>query len=183
MSAARYALVAYVKNAIGEFVESLRRELHPSLPHLDAHLTILPPRPLSGSELEARESLEEICRRVEPFTVQLGEVETFCPVTPTVFIRVERDAGRMCKLHDQLKKTLAGEEEWPYMPHLTIVKMATFEQAQNALQVARERWKHFAASRIIAVDELTFVRETEDKCWEDLAGVPLGRSLVSRRSY
>src|SRR5260370_41662806 len=40
----RYALVAYVKSPAGEFVETLRRELHPALPHMPAHLTILPPR-------------------------------------------------------------------------------------------------------------------------------------------
>ncbi|HUJ95609.1 MAG TPA: 2'-5' RNA ligase family protein [Terriglobales bacterium] len=183
MSTARYALVAYVRDAVGEFVNDLRRELHPNLPHLAAHLTILPPRPLPGSELSAREFLEDVCSRVEPFTVQLGEVETFCPQTPTVFIRVERDARRMCELHDRLKKTLAGEEEWPYMPHLTIVKLTTHEDAQNAYEVARERWKRFSGSRTIPVDELTFVRETEDNCWEDLAEVPLGRSLVSPQSY
>jgi hypothetical protein len=39
----RYALVAYVRSPVGEFIENLRRELHPDLPHLSAHLTILPP--------------------------------------------------------------------------------------------------------------------------------------------
>ena len=46
----RYALVAYVRNPVGEFVESLRRELHPELPHLAAHVTLLPPRFLAGTE-------------------------------------------------------------------------------------------------------------------------------------
>jgi len=56
----RYALVAYVRDAVGEFVATLRRELHPDLPHLPAHLTILPPRRLQGSEIAALESLEEV---------------------------------------------------------------------------------------------------------------------------
>src|SRR5438093_210409 len=86
----RYALVAYVRNPVGEFVEKLRRELHPELPHLAAHLTILPPRALQSTEPAAREVLEEVCSGVEPFEVTLGDVETFVPVTPTVFMRVER---------------------------------------------------------------------------------------------
>ena len=45
----RYALVAYVRSPVGEFVERQRRELHPALPHLAAHLTVLPPRLLQGS--------------------------------------------------------------------------------------------------------------------------------------
>jgi 2'-5' RNA ligase len=176
----RYALVNYVRSPVGEFVERLRRELHPALPHLAAHLTVLPPRLLQGNELSALETLEEICSQVEPFEVTLADVETFVPVTPTVFIRVGHGAHRLQELHDRLNtRTLAAQEEWPYMPHLTIVKMTDEAQAQAAYIVARDRWARFAGSRRIAVKELSFVREEEQNRWIDLAGVRLGRSLVS----
>ncbi|MBZ5651354.1 MAG: 2'-5' RNA ligase family protein [Acidobacteriia bacterium] len=176
----RYALVAYVRNPVGEFVERLRRQLHPELPHLAAHLTVLPPRLLKGTERSALEMLEETCSRVAPFEVALGEVETFIPRTPTVFIRVGEGSYRMRELHEQLNtKTLAAQEEWPYMPHLTIVKMSAEPQAQQAYRVAHQLWAHFECSREIQVSELTFVREDEQNCWVDLAGVPLGGQLVS----
>ena len=41
-------------------MENLRRELHPDLPHLAAHLTILPPRPLQGTESSAPQVLEQV---------------------------------------------------------------------------------------------------------------------------
>src|SRR5437016_12057075 len=104
MSGLRYALVAYIRNPVGEFVEKLRRELHPELPHLAAHLTILPPRLLRGSEDTVIQDLAEACREAEPFEVALGEVETFIPVTPTVFIRVAHAAVRMQELHDRLNR-------------------------------------------------------------------------------
>jgi 2'-5' RNA ligase len=181
MQNSRYALVAYVRNSVGEFVERLRRDLHPDLPHMPAHLTILPPRHLQGSELSALETLEDICSRVEPFEVVLGEAETFVPVTPTVFIRVAHAAYRMRELHDRLNaQALRAEEEWPYMPHLTIVKVGSEEQAQQAYIVARDRWAEYQGSRRISVRELTFVREEDNHGWTDLAGFPLGRSLVNR---
>ncbi len=176
----RYALVAYVRNPVGEFVERLRRQLHPELPHLAAHLTVLPPRLLRGTEQSAVATLEELCNQVAPFEVTLGDVETFVPRTPTVFIRVAEASYRMRELHDQLNtKALAAEEEWPYMPHLTIVKMSDEAQAEQAYRVARERWAHFDGSRGIPVSQLTFVREDDQHCWVDLAGVPLGGQLVS----
>jgi 2'-5' RNA ligase len=177
----RYALVAYVSNAVGEFVENLRRELHPDLPLLPAHLTILPPRHLQGSELAALELLEDTCGRVEPFEVILGEAETFVPVTPTVFIRVEHGADRMHELHKQLNtQVLQATEEWPYIPHLTIAKMTTEALAQAAYVTARDRWVEFRGSHRIPVQQLAFVRERQQDRWVDLAGVPLGRSLVKR---
>ena len=175
----RYALVAYVKNGIGEFVESLRRELHPDLPHLAAHVTLLPPRYLSSDENTALETAKEVCQDVEPFEVSLGEVETFIPVTPTVFIRVAHAAYRMRELHDQLNiNGLAYEEEWPYMPHLTIVKMGAEDQAQHAYRVARSRWADFHQCRCLEIRDLTFVREAAQNQWVDLAGIPLGRRMA-----
>lgn len=175
----RYALVAYVRNAVGEFVENLRQELHPDLPHLPAHVTILPPRRLQGGELSALETLEDVCSQAEPFDVTLGDVETFVPVTPTVFIRVAHAAYRMRELHDRLNtQALASGEEWPYMPHLTIVKLSSEELAREAYIFARDRWALFPGSRHIPLSQLTFVREQEQNRWVDLAGIPLGRSLV-----
>ena len=178
----RYALVAYVKNQVGEFVEKLRKELHPELPHLAAHVTLLPPRLLQGPESGALETLRQYCEQVEPFEVSLGEVETFIPVTPTVFIRVAHAAYRMRELHDLLNiNALAHREEWPYMPHLTIVKMGAEEQAQYAYRVARTRWAEFGGCRSIDVRDLTFVREQAPYHWIDLARIPLGTNHRARR--
>jgi 2'-5' RNA ligase len=181
MQPQRYALVAYVKSSVGSFIQRLRQEIHPDLPHLPAHLTILPPRQLRGSELSALQTLEDLCNRSDPFEVELGGVETFVPVTPTVFIRVSEGAHRMRELHDHLNtEALAAVEEWPYMPHLTIVKISSEELAQQAYLLARDRWAEFAGSRKISVKELTFVREEGLNRWADLAGLPLGPHLVKR---
>jgi len=181
MSSSRYALVTYVRNPVGEFVEQLRRELHPTTAHMAAHLTILPPRELQGSEAAALEFLEESCSHVVPFNVELGEVETFLPTTPTVFIQVKHAAYRLRELHDQLcGRGLRCEENWPYIPHLTILKTEVNEQAQAALAVARERWAAFAGERHVHVEELMFVREHEG-CWQDLASLALGRDQLSSK--
>ncbi len=180
MASLRYALVAYVKSPVGEFVENLRRELHPGLPHFMAHLTLLPPRPLQGAENAALQVLSGICSQAEPFEVTLGDMESFAPTTPTVYIRVGSAAARLRELHDQLNtRTLAYAEEWPYIPHLTIVKMPTEQAAHHALEIARERWQQYSGSRRILLDRLTFVREDAQNCWVDLAPVQLGGSLVS----
>ncbi len=177
----RYALVAYVKSPAGEFVENLRRELHPDLPQIPAHLTILPPRPLRGTESSALQILERICGAEDPFDVTLGAVETFIPVTPTVFIRVEAAAQRMSELHSKLNiEELQFCEEWPYIPHLTIAKMGAEQSAQAAYETARQRWQGYSGTRRILLERLMFVREESPNCWVDLAPVLLGRRLVSR---
>ena len=182
MPSSRYALVTYVRNPVGEFVEQLRRELHPTIAHMAAHLTILPPRELSGTETAALEFLEDACARAIPFNVELGDVETFLPTTPTVFIQVKHAAYRMRELHDQLcGQGLGCPENWPYIPHLTILKTELDEQARAACLVARERWAAFPGPRRVHVEDLMFVRE-KDGCWQDVAPLALGRGQMSSKA-
>ncbi len=169
-----YAVVAYVRSPVGIFVEELRRELHPAHTHADAHLTILPPRPFECTQQQALQVLTEECLTGAPFEVAMGDVETFIPVTPTVFLRVARGAYRMREFHDKINRgCLQFKEPWPYMPHLTIVKMDTVEQAQKVLDVARQRWRAYHDIRAVRVDSLTLVKGSGER-WVDLATVPLG---------
>ncbi len=161
-------------------MENLRRELHPDLPHFAAHLTLLPPRPLQGTEEAALQVLVGICGKAEPFEVTLGDIDTFAPTTPTVYIRVAQAASRVRELHDQLNtRVLSFAEEWPYTPHLTIAKLQTEPAAAEALKISRDRWRHYSGSRRILLDRLTFVREDSQNCWVDLAPLRLGGTLVS----
>jgi 2'-5' RNA ligase len=121
--------------------------------------------------------MRETSQEVHPFEITLGDVETFVPITPTIFIRVAHAAYRMRELHDRLNRDgLATLEQWPYMPHVTIAKLNTEEEATEAQRVARERWAQFAGERSVRITELTFVRESSLNCWVDLARFPLGRT-------
>ena len=174
-----YALVAYVSNPIGQFVESLRREFQPEHAHLPAHLTLLPPRPLSGSSEEAVELIQRICGEAQPFQVTMGGVESFAPVTPTVFIRVAHAAYRMREIHEKLNAgALKFVEPWPYMPHLTVFRFDDFDRARTGFEAATRLWDQYHGTRTITVDSVTFVRQTAPHHWEDLVPIPLGRRLA-----
>ncbi|MGA3125443.1 MAG: 2'-5' RNA ligase family protein [Candidatus Korobacteraceae bacterium] len=172
-SPVQYALVAYIKNELGEFVEELRRQLHPVHAHLPTHLTVLPPRPLQGSEEDAVAMLRQFAATVAPFQVELGEVESFLPVTPTVFIRVSYAGYRMRELHDLLNRDpLAFSETLPYMPHVTIAKLDNDVQAEEVLRTSKMRWKEYQGSHHIPVERMTFVRGSQHT-WADLAEIDL----------
>jgi 2'-5' RNA ligase len=171
-----YAAIAYVRSPVGIFVEQLRRELHPAHTHADAHLTILPPRAIRGTEEQAIGLLTEICRSTTPFEITMGDVETFLPVTPTVFIRVARGAYRMRELHDRMNRdAFLCDEPWPYMPHLTIVKADEADEVPKVINIARERWKEYSDARKVRIAKLTFVKGNAER-WIDLAAMPLGQA-------
>ncbi len=174
MAGLLYAVVAYVRSPVGIFVEELRRELHPAHTHADAHLTILPPRPLPGTEQQAIELITQICQATTPFEVTMGDVESFVPLTPTVFIRVAGGAYRMRELHDEMNRdALAYQEPWPYMPHLTILKADDTDEARRVLEMARRRWAAYSDTPKTRIKSLAFVKGNGDR-WVNLVSIPFG---------
>jgi 2'-5' RNA ligase len=169
----QYAVVAYLRGELAEFVEALRREVHPQHAHLPAHITILPPRPLQGSEGSALECLVERCRPVLPFEVVMGDIESFVPTTPTVFIRVAHAAYKIRELHDLINAgPFAFNECLLFMPHLTVAKLENIEQARHVYDIARDRWDRYEGSHRARIEHLSFVRGNEAR-WTDIAPVTL----------
>ena len=64
-------------------------------------------------------------------------------------------------------------EPFPYMPHLTIVKADTMEEARKSVEIARRRWDSFKDGRKVAIDAITFVKGNGER-WVDLVPVRLG---------
>ena len=173
-----YSLVAYVRSPLGQFVENLRNELHPQHAHLAAHITVLPPRPLQGTEQQALDLLNEVCGGIAPFEIRLGDVENFIPRTPTVFIRVAHGAYRMRELHDAVDKwPLQHVEPLPYMPHMTVAKLENDERAREVYQAAHKVWSRYPNPPTVQIETLTFVRG-RDFTWTDVAPIVLGHRLV-----
>jgi hypothetical protein len=58
------------------------------------------------------------------------------------------------------------------MPHLTIAKTDTVEEALKVEAIARQRWQANFGTRAVRIDSLTFVKGIGER-WLDLEAVPL----------
>src|ERR1700730_11444059 len=78
-----YALVIYIPGPLGRFLDDLRRELVPAYnPH--AHVSVLPPRPLTVDWEQASGQARRLIEGWPPFDVELTEVNIF-PATKVVY--------------------------------------------------------------------------------------------------
>src|SRR5260221_6910310 len=83
-----FALVAYLPDPLRKFLDDLRRELVPGcVPN--AHLTILPPRPLAGTPESAIETIHTHISEFSPFEIETGEVLVF-PVSDVVYLSIRQ---------------------------------------------------------------------------------------------
>src|SRR5580698_925407 len=81
-----YALVIYLPDPLGGFLDDLRLEMVPGCnPH--AHVSVLPPRPLPVAPEAAVEEALEILGGFAPFDIELGPIEKF-DLTDVIYISV-----------------------------------------------------------------------------------------------
>jgi len=173
-----YALVLYVPDPLGSFLDELRLEMVPGCnPH--AHISVLPPRPLPVDPQAAIEDARTIVAGFPPFEIELGHIEVF-PVTDVIYISVEAGTPQLQQMHRALNEgALAGEEPFPYHPHLTLAQELDFGQVLPLFDLASRRWREFQGRRAFRAECTVFVRNTGGKRWIDLAEGPLRAVPVS----
>lgn len=168
----QFALVSYIPDPLGAFLDELRLELVPGCsPH--AHVTILPPRPVDCDPDRAARQLRELAAQFRDFEVELGEVEIF-PVSKVIFISLWRGERELRAMYRTLNQgTVAFREPFPYHPHTTLAQNFPPEQVDRLMRLAEKRWAEYKGPRSFRVHSLDFVKNIYGNCWTDLASIEL----------
>jgi hypothetical protein len=164
----QYALVAYIDGRLGDFLLSLRQEIVPGC-KLRSHVSILPPRPLTGSEADGTEFLQRATRHLAAFPVALEAIEVF-PVTNVIYIAIGAGLAELHAMHGKLNgEGLRYTEPYPYHPHITLAQELSEAEHPAALQLCQARWSEYTGPRRFSVETLTFVQNTSTCGWQDLS--------------
>src|SRR5689334_23989962 len=103
MHESTYAVVSYLSGPVADFINSLRRSLNPTYGDWLAHVSVLPPRRLSGGlncEDDRLERLRAICHQASPFDLELQGVSTFWPVNGVVYLSISSGYDDLVSLHE-----------------------------------------------------------------------------------
>ena len=167
-----YALVTYVPHPLRKFLDDLRLELVPAcVPH--AHVSVLQPRWLDVDAAEAARFVRARAAEFSPFDVEATRIAVF-PVSNVVYLELGRGQNELYLLHQSMNDgPLAYQAQFPYHPHITLAQGLTGHQADEACQIAGERWQTWHGPRGYSVDRLTFVQSPSPERWVDLETVSL----------
>ena len=148
-----FALVAYIPDPLGEFLQSLRSGL-PGEENPQAHITVLPPRPLQAPLESAAREAKVTLARFEPFPVELHSVKVF-PETHILYLDVAEGNSALHQLHEALNNgVLRHEENFEFLPHLTISGTIGFEQLAELEATAARTWQSYRGKRRFEVGEV-----------------------------
>jgi 2'-5' RNA ligase len=114
-----FALVSYIPDPLGSFLQGLR-EILPNSDSSEAHITVLPRRVLKLPVETASAQARSILRQFPPFDVELSQVRRF-PETKFLYLDLGEGSSVVHDLHDALNKgDLFDAEEFEFRPHLTL---------------------------------------------------------------
>jgi len=170
MPSSSFAVVAYLTGDLGKFVGGFRSAISPEQTQVRPHITALPPRKLQLSEADAVQAFKN--KKFAPISVELGDVFSFRPLSPTIYLDLRRGQQQFWDLNRVLGAApFAGKPDWPFVPHITLAKVDDFKDVARVFQHARDRWRDYQGTRGFPVIELTLVRESKPGVWLDLASI------------
>jgi 2'-5' RNA ligase len=178
-----FAVVAYIPDPLGGFLDELRSELEPATLAPRAHVTVLPPRALrEGVEpADAWAQLQRMLPTFHAFPLRMGHVEIF-PTTNVVYISLNQGIPSLQAMHAVLNTgLLESVENFKYHPHVTLAQNLAPEQAMQIAARAQRRWNDFPGPRGFSADTFTFVQNTLKNRWIDLNGIALPELAPSAR--
>jgi 2'-5' RNA ligase len=168
-----FALVIYIPDPLGRFLDDLRRELVPGCnPH--AHVSVLPPRPLGVDWTVAGDHVRDRAADRPPFEITLERVRMF-PVTNVIYLELGEGASEMFRIHEAMNSgALEFHEPFAYHPHITLAQEIPPAEVEDVFRRAQERWAAYTGPRHFRAERAAFVQNTMGNCWIDLADYPLG---------
>jgi len=168
-----YALVIYISDPLGSFLDEVRRELVPHYnPH--AHVSVLPPRPLAVSWQKASAEAAALTADWEPFDVELTDIGVF-PVTGVVYIEVGRGSEELRRMHAAMNTTSLGfQEPFAYHPHITLAQELRLDEVSAVQEQAFRKWREYDGRRGFRAERAVFVQNSLTDHWIDLVEFQLG---------
>jgi 2'-5' RNA ligase len=170
--AASLALVAYIPGALGAFIDSLSDSL-PGERRGRAHLTLLPPRPLTVSPYKASKLISGALADIPPFEVELTKIVRF-PSTNVIYIALGAGFHEAYRAHNALNQgPFHYPEPFDYHPHITISVPEEGANPDSLERLAAEAWAGFNGARRFTVDALDFLQQCGTDEWEKLCQIEL----------
>ncbi|MFB3828538.1 MAG: 2'-5' RNA ligase family protein [Bryobacteraceae bacterium] len=175
----QFALVIYIPEPLGTFLDELRRELAPGC-NPRAHISVLPPRPLRQDWRPVCRLARAVTARFAAFEVETGALQLF-PQTQVLYLELGRGAEQLKEMHAALNgKALEFPEPYAYHPHITVVQNVPVEAIPYLRERAACRWNQYSGPRAFLAESAAFVQNTAADRWLDLAQFRLGSGLSTR---
>jgi len=142
-------VVVDIPDPFGRFLRGARADFgDPLATAIPPHVTLLPPTDVAlGINRAINDHLAAVAAVTAPFRITLHGTDSFRPVSPVVFVKVEEGGGG-CDDLQRLVRTgpLTRPLQFPYHPHVTVAHHLTDDALDHAQKVLADYEAEFAVT-------------------------------------
>jgi len=114
-----------------------------------------------------------------PFQMDIPRIRVF-EETSVIFADIGRGRQELGEMHDALNTGLLYyNEPYRYHPHITLAQNIDPATVGDVYDLALRRWKE-APQGGVTIENVTFVQNTQNQGWIDLAEYELKAAMASR---
>ncbi len=179
-----FALVTYIPEPLSSFLHSLRRAL-PGEENPQAHITLLPPRPLAAPIDPVSREAQNTLARFSPFVIKLSDIKLF-KESSVFYLDISTGNQTLHEIHDVLAAgLLAHQEDFPFRPHVTISGSIPPSDTAKVRTKAKAAWRKFSGDASFEINEATALWQkhyTSPDNWTRLWTQRLGDTGTSARA-
>jgi 2'-5' RNA ligase len=132
----------------------------PDLDAIPAHVTLLPPTPIPPDQWDDVERhLRALAVAAYPFEVHLAGTDTFRPVSPVVYVRVDGGGAELHRLQEVVRSgPLTRDLLFPFHPHVTVAHKLEDGALDRAMKLLADYEAAFTVARFV-------LYESSDGVW------------------
>lgn len=157
----KYGIAIFPPREIQDFANSFRKRYDPRYSFIPPHVTLKSPFTLKERKLEdVVQHLDKVAAETPSFDIHFNKVSTF-PTSNVIYFAI-RDEAPLIRLHEQCNSDLLfDEEEYDYVPHLTIAQELSTAEMHDIYE--RLRMNRIDLSAVI--DRFHLLYSMENDMW------------------
>ncbi|MHB1064354.1 MAG: 2'-5' RNA ligase family protein [Georgenia sp.] len=174
----RIGVTLKIPEPYSAYIQAVRARMRDPLAHLiPPHITLLPPTVIEPDQVDdVVAHLHDVAARHGPFVVAMRGTDTFRPVSPVVFVRVEQGLEECAALEQEVRAGLLAQDlHFPYVPHITLAHEVEDARLDEAARLMADFHGTYAAG------SMRLYEHGDDGMWRVIARAPLSGRHVAHQ--
>jgi len=156
----KYGIVIFPESEVQDRVNALRKRYDSHYNLIAPHVTVKEAFELDDVE-SAVNHIEEVTKKIPPFTLKVNKIKTFLPTSPVVYLAFEENPV-IKQLHEKINSgPLYHEATFKFIPHITIAQDLSSQELSDIY--GRLKLKDFEMS--FPVDRIHLLYQLENETW------------------
>jgi 2'-5' RNA ligase len=157
----RFGVVIFPSKEIQDFANSYRKRYDSNYALIPPHLTINSSFEATGVGIQdIAKRIQEIAKDFQPVSLRISKFSSFAPVNNVIYLKVE-PSEELEKLHNDLKLNFTSDQEYSFVPHITIAQNLSDDEHSDVYESLRMNKVSFEES----ADRMHLLYQLENGSW------------------